>query len=696
MLGASDGRVIAGRYELDALLGHGGMGDVYAAHDVRLDRPVAVKLLRGDLAADPVARGHFEREARMAARINDPNVVAIFDTGEDDVPFIVMERLSGRTLADEISEGRFTSDRLHRVAVDILSALHSADANGVVHRDVKPGNVLIGADGDVKVADFGIAKTTDDVSHTIALFGTAAYVAPERLDGRPASRQSDLFSVGVVLYEAATGHRPFHAATPLATVHAIAHDDAPSLATLRPDLDASFVDAVQRAMRKDPDERFSSATEMAAALWGSHHTAAGDAETVRIDPDRTVALAATPRVRSRPRRPSNASSRRLAPPPRHRDRRPDRRRCDRGVVSEPGIRLADLPADDHVGCCRVDQSGRVDGSPDDSPDRRPHDRRPHVRPDAGTCRREGERQGEGQGQVARRFPAVPVGYRTAMRGLLARLANRLGEERRVDAVADPVAGAVRQSIPAGVLKDTLSGVWLGHPVHPMLTDLPIGFWTSAFVLDLVGGRAAREPASRLVGLGVLSAVPAMFAGASDWGDTTGPARRIGLVHAVANSTAVVCYGASWWNRRKGRHLRGVTYGLLGATAATVGGYLGGHLVQELGIGVDNTVFESRPDEWTRVCAASDVMETPRCFDVSGVPVVVFHHAGEVVALGGRCPHRGAPMADGTLDCDTIVCPWHDSQFRIADGAVERGPAAMPLPSYDCRRRGEDIEVRARS
>ena len=141
----------------------------------------------------------------------------------------------------------------------------------------------------------------------------------------------------------------------------------------------------------------------------------------------------------------------------------------------------------------------------------------------------------------------------------------------------------------------------------------------------------------------------------------------------------------------------MSYGLLGATAATVGGYLGGHLVQRLGVGVDNTAFETRAEEWTRACRLDEVSDAPRCIDVSGAPVVVFRHDGDLVALGGRCPHRGAPMAEGSVthgdvDGDVIVCPWHGSRFRIDDGTVERGPAAMPLPDYECRQRGDDVEV----
>lgn len=279
---------------------------------------------------------------------------------------------------------------------------------------------------------------------------------------------------------------------------------------------------------------------------------------------------------------------------------------------------------------------------------------------------------------------------------VARVANSIGRQRHLDAVAEAASNAVKRVVPGGPAKDVLSGVWLGHPVHPMLTDLPIGFWTSAFVLDFLGGRRGRDAATTLVGLGTLSAVPAIAAGLSDWSDTTGAPRRVGLVHAAANAIAVASYTASWWSRRRGRHWRGVSYGLLGATAATVGGYLGGHLVQRLGVGVDNTAFETRADEWTRACAVVDVTNAPTCVDVAGAPVVVFRDHGELFALDGRCPHRGAPMAEGTIDGDVIVCPWHGSEFRIDDGSIERGPAAAPLASYECREFEGDLEVRTRS
>jgi serine/threonine-protein kinase len=269
------------------------MGEVYAGDDLRLGRPVAVKLLRSDLAADPETCRRFQREAQIAARVGDPHIVTIYDTGADGVPFIVMEQLSGRTLADEIAEGPLAAPRLNLIADEVLQALHAAHSHGVLHRDIKPRNVLITADDHAKVGDFGIAKSTDDPSETTALFGTVAYVAPERLAGGQATPQSDLFSLGVVLYEAATGVKPFQADSPLATAHAIAHEEPPPLATRRPDLDPAFIRGVEVSLRKDADERFASAADMATAMRDIVTSKpVGDGETVRIAQDDHTAIVA--------------------------------------------------------------------------------------------------------------------------------------------------------------------------------------------------------------------------------------------------------------------------------------------------------------------------------------------------------------------------------------------------------------------
>jgi nitrite reductase/ring-hydroxylating ferredoxin subunit len=261
-------------------------------------------------------------------------------------------------------------------------------------------------------------------------------------------------------------------------------------------------------------------------------------------------------------------------------------------------------------------------------------------------------------------------------------------------VSDPIGDAVRAALARQPLKDLLSGTWLGHPLHPLLTDLPIGFWTSAFTLDLLGGRHSRRAATRLVAWGVLTAIPTAASGAADWGDTTDRDRRIGFVHAAANSTALACYAASWLARRRGRHTGGVLLGFAGATAATVGGFLGGHLLQTLGVGVDRTAHRRPPQGWTRVAALDDITDEPRRFVVAEAPVLVFRSRGALVALDARCPHRGAPMEEATRRDGCLVCPWHGSTFREADGTLVRGPSTVPLPSYEARVRGDDVEVRA--
>ena len=266
------GTLLADRYEVGQLLGRGGMAEVYAGTDRRLDRPVAVKLLTSEMGARADVRTRFEAEARAAASLSHPGVVAVYDTGEHQgVLYIVMERLPGETLADRIAGGPVDPGWLTTVADDVLAALAAAHAAGLVHRDVKPANILLTSDGRAKVADFGIAKSLEaagvaDLTGTGQLLGTPAYLAPERLDGAPATPAADIWSLGVVLYEALTGAKPFTGDTPLATARAVSSGAHRPLADARPDLDPALVAAVERALDPDPDRRFSSAAEMAAAL----------------------------------------------------------------------------------------------------------------------------------------------------------------------------------------------------------------------------------------------------------------------------------------------------------------------------------------------------------------------------------------------------------------------------------------------
>jgi hypothetical protein len=248
------------------------MAEVFDAVDERLHRPVAVKILRRELAAEPDIRRRFEAEARNAARLTHPNVVTVFDTGEDDgLPFLVMERLPGETLADRMVGGDLDTAWILRVAGDVLLALGAAHDAGIVHRDVKPGNILLASDGCAKVADFGIAKSAEvssaaDLTRTNQMLGTPAYVAPERVVGEPATPMTDLYALGVVLYEAFTGTKPFTGNTPVAVAYAIRHTDPTPLGERRPDLDPAVAAAVDRAMAKAPADRFPTAAAMAAAL----------------------------------------------------------------------------------------------------------------------------------------------------------------------------------------------------------------------------------------------------------------------------------------------------------------------------------------------------------------------------------------------------------------------------------------------
>lgn len=294
----SGAALLAGRYQLGPLLGRGGMAEVYEGFDDRLARSVAVKMLRPDMAAQPDVRRRFEAEAQAAARLSHPNAVAVFDTGEDDgVPFIVMERLPGETLADRIQGGPLDPDWLRRLAGDVLGALGAAHAAGLVHRDVKPGNILIAADGCAKVADFGIAKSLEeagaaDLTGVGQLIGTPAYLAPERLEGHAASPQSDLYAVGVVLYEALAGVKPFSGTTPLVVAHAVSRGEYTPLVELQADVPDDLRAAVERAMDRDPDQRFQTAGDMAAAIGrgGSASTGESGSPTLAALADPTEAI----------------------------------------------------------------------------------------------------------------------------------------------------------------------------------------------------------------------------------------------------------------------------------------------------------------------------------------------------------------------------------------------------------------------
>lgn len=262
--------VIGGRYELRGVLGRGGMAEVRDGWDLRLDRPVAVKLLYPVFTAQPDDRTRFEVEARAAASLNHPNIVSVHDSGEHDgTPYIVMERLAGQTLGDVIDRGPLPQPQVRSILDDVLAALAAAHAAGVLHRDIKPANILFSSSGHAKVADFGIAKSAA-TPHTLTgqIVGTMAYLSADRIAGRPASVADDLYAVGAVGYEALSGRRAFPQENLPELARAIAEETPPPLSVLRPDVDPALAAVIERAMARDPGWRFGSADEMRAALAG--------------------------------------------------------------------------------------------------------------------------------------------------------------------------------------------------------------------------------------------------------------------------------------------------------------------------------------------------------------------------------------------------------------------------------------------
>ena len=272
------GRLL-GRYEVVSLLGVGGMGEVYRARDTELERDVAVKVLPDAASGDPAWLERFRREARALSRLSHPNILEIFDAGSDDgIRYVVTELVEGRTLRDHLEHGRLQIRKAVAIADAIARGLGAAHAQGVVHRDVKPENVMLTSDGRVKVLDFGIASLHEPepaaidateaqtVTSAGTLLGTIGYMAPEQVRGETADARSDVFAVGCVLYEMLTGRRAFERATPAATLAAIMHEEPEPLGALVPDLPSSLARVVMRCLEKEPGERFQSAADIAFAL----------------------------------------------------------------------------------------------------------------------------------------------------------------------------------------------------------------------------------------------------------------------------------------------------------------------------------------------------------------------------------------------------------------------------------------------
>jgi serine/threonine-protein kinase len=275
------GRVLGDRYRLDHMLARGGMATVWVAEDPLLSRKVAVKLLHPALAIDDALRTRFRNEATSAAKLTHPGIVATYDTGDDDgVAYIVMELVDGsnlRTVLDQ--QGQLSVEQAIDIASQVADALEHAHRNGLVHRDVKPANVLVQPDGRVKVTDFGIAKAagTDDLTRTGTVIGTARYLAPEQVNGESVDARADVYALGLVLYEMLTGKPPFGGDTDVATAVARLTSAPQPLRSVRPDVTPAVEDVVARTLARDPDYRYSSAQAFREALTGSARAPAGAA-----------------------------------------------------------------------------------------------------------------------------------------------------------------------------------------------------------------------------------------------------------------------------------------------------------------------------------------------------------------------------------------------------------------------------------
>lgn len=286
---------LQGRYRLGREIAAGGMGVVYTATDERLERPVAVKRPHESLVDDESFLRRFTREAHAVAALSHPNIAAVFDYGEEGgSPFIVMELLRGQDLAMILSgEGALDQQRALGIGAQVCAALAHAHAAGVVHRDVKPANVFVEESDRVKVTDFGIARATGDmtITGTGAVFGTASYISPEQAAGGNATAQSDLYSLGIVLYEMLTGRLPFDADSPIAMAMSHVHDEISAPSESKPGIRAEVDEVVARATAKVPGNRYSTATEMLEALQGCMQPSS---ET----PKRPAGVAAAPSLRT--------------------------------------------------------------------------------------------------------------------------------------------------------------------------------------------------------------------------------------------------------------------------------------------------------------------------------------------------------------------------------------------------------------
>lgn len=279
-----------------------------------------------------------------------------------------------------------------------------------------------------------------------------------------------------------------------------------------------------------------------------------------------------------------------------------------------------------------------------------------------------------------------------------KLLTRLEEARALDPVSDKIQGVVQAALKPRTLRDLLHGTWLGHPLHPVMVQVPVGAFMSAAVLDLIPGH--RKSSTALIALGTATAGPAAVAGWLDWSQMTKDRRRVGLVHAAANLTAVGLYAGSLIARLRGQSARGKALSYAGLSVAGIGAYLGGHLAYAQSAGANQAAPEivRLPEDWTLACSLASLPDRKTAVrKVADVPLLFYRDGDQVSALIERCGHETGPLGDGevvgTGRDACVVCPWHGSTFRLADGGVVHGPAASNQPVVPCRVRDGQVEIR---
>ncbi|TAM92755.1 MAG: iron-sulfur protein [Jatrophihabitans sp.] len=273
--------------------------------------------------------------------------------------------------------------------------------------------------------------------------------------------------------------------------------------------------------------------------------------------------------------------------------------------------------------------------------------------------------------------------------------RRIEAAEALDPIAKPIIETTAKAVRPRLVRNLASGTPLGHPAHPMLTDLPIGAFTMAALLDVVGGAKSAPAADLLVRAGLLSSVPTVATGLNDFSDTYGAETRIGLTHAGVNGSALLLYCLSGRARARGHRGRGKLLGLVALGTLVAGSYLGGHLSFTKGTNVNRTAWEHAPEDWTAVLPDADLADGEhRRVDAGGVAVLLSRSGGGLSAISATCSHMGGPLDEGTFADGCVTCPWHGSTFRLSDGGIERGPACVEQPVFDTRVQDGQIEVRA--